>query len=171
MHFSDRESLKSGSRKEWHAWRSVSAGRGNWTVGPPFRTGNIRIAFNRFDTERPTASADRTRDNYRSLTSLLKMRQLDRGEYRLIRGGRGHGATVSRSLEHLSFPRHLHRHRQRNLVSYRLFRSNSAPTGFTRTTRTNDFQGIERPTFLQSPYSTTTNGRALLRRNWADSEF
>lgn len=34
------------ARREWHAWpRSVSA------FGPlPFRTGNIRFAFNRFDT-------------------------------------------------------------------------------------------------------------------------
>lgn len=39
-------SVEMDTRKEWHAWpRSVSA------FGPlPFRTGNIRFAFNRFDT-------------------------------------------------------------------------------------------------------------------------
>lgn len=60
------------------------------TVGPPFgrATSDLPLIGS---TLCGRLLADRTRDNYRSLTSLLKMRQLDRGKYRLI--WTGHGAV------------------------------------------------------------------------------
>lgn len=57
MHFSDRDP------EDWftEGMARVAIGIGDRTVGPPFRTGNIRFAFNRFDTERSTACRPDTR--------------------------------------------------------------------------------------------------------------